>query len=469
MRVPVPEEVLPAAELGRVHFVGIGGAGLSAIARLMNEQGVGVSGSDQQDSKLLAELRAEGIDCYSAHHADNVAGKDTVIVSTAIGEGNPEVIAARASGLRLWPRSTGLMSAMMNDERIAVAGTHGKTTTTAMLTLAMHAADKDVSFSIGAHVPALGTNARRGSAGIMVVESDESDGAFLHYAPHRAIITNIDADHLDSWQTEAAYEAAFASFAQSVAGDVVVCADDPGCRRLIQAQPRRLIPVGFGDKASIKGRNLQVTAQGTRFDVELPGHDAIEVSLVVSGAHYAVDALLALVCAWRSGADPLAAARGLADYTGASRRMEFKGHVAGVSVTDSYAHHPTEIAADLAAARAIAGDRRLVVVFQPHLVSRTRVFGQRMGEELSQADAVWVADIYLAREEADPKVDANLVVEAVTGVPASAGGPVEGLAERLLSQVRSGDYVLTLGAGDITKVGPELLDLLAKQGAAGGA
>ena len=462
MKIAVPHEVLSADQLGSVHFIGIGGAGLSGIARLMHQQGVAVSGSDQNDSKILDALRAEGIECFVGHRAANVAGRDTVIASTAVGEDNPEIVATLAAGLRLWPRSTGLMSAMLRDTRIAVAGTHGKTTTTAMLTLAMQAAGVDVSFAIGAEVPVLGANARRGTSEVMVVESDESDGAFLHYAPHAAIITNIDADHLDSWNTVEAYEEAFARFVDSVSGDVVVCADDPGCQRLKAVRPDRIVTVGFAGEADVRGRDLVVSAEGTTFSVDLPDGQSHEISLAVSGAHYAVDALLAFVCAWRRGADPQALARGLASYTGASRRMEFKGEVAQISVTDSYAHHPTEIAADVAAARAIAGDRRLVVVFQPHLVSRTKIFGERMGRELSAADVVWVADIYLAREEPDPSVSSQLVVNAIAGTDVTAGGSVSDLAERLLPHLRSGDYVLTLGAGDVTTVGPRLLELLAE-------
>ncbi|TXJ07517.1 MAG: UDP-N-acetylmuramate--L-alanine ligase [Aeromicrobium sp.] len=463
MRVLVPDSIPPVTELGSVHFVGIGGAGLSAIARLLKQQGVDVSGSDQQESDVLSALRSEGIECFPEHQAANVAGKDTVIVSTAVPETNPEVVAAVNAGARLWPRSAGLMAAMRDETRLSVAGTHGKTTTTSMLTLALHAAGIDASFAIGADVPALGTNARRGSVGVIAVESDESDGAFLHYAPDLAIITNIDADHLDTWGTPEAYEAAFAQFVDTVAGPVVVCADDDGCQRLVARTPGRCITTGFGANADVCGRDLRVTATGTEFSVDLPDRRRCDIRLSVSGQHYAVDALLAFVLAIEFGAEPELAARGLARYTGASRRMEFKGEVGQISVTDSYAHHPTEIAADLAAARAIAGSRRLVVVFQPHLVSRTRIFAEHMGRELAVADLVGVADIYLAREAADPEVTPQLVLDAVDGVESFAAGSIDGLAQRLVGRLLQGDYVLTLGAGDITKVGPELLDLLANK------
>lgn len=460
MKIELPEQVVAADQLGAVHFIGIGGAGLSGIARLMHQQGVKVSGSDQNDSDIMASLRSEGIECFVGHRRENVVGSDTVIASTAVPENNPEIIAALAAGIRLWPRSAGLMSAMLSDTRMAVAGTHGKTTTTAMLTLAMRAASVDVSFAIGAEVRALGTNARRGTAGIMVVESDESDGAFLHYAPHTAIITNIDADHLDSWGTVEAYETAFLTFVDSVSGEVIASADDEGCQRLIAQRPNRITSVGFTSDADISGRDLVVSSEGTRFWVDVPQGPSLEIVLAVSGAHYAIDALLAFVCGWRAGADPQELARGLSGYTGASRRMEFKGEAGGISVTDSYAHHPTEIAADVAAARAMAADRRLVVVFQPHLVSRTRVFGARMGHELSAADLVCVADIYLARESPDPGVSSELVAQAIEGPPVVAGGPITGLVERLMPHLEPGDFVLTLGAGDITTVGPALLETL---------
>ncbi len=466
MRIDVPDHVAPADQLGRVHFIGIGGAGLSAIARLMAQGGVQVSGSDAADSPLIAALRSEGITCHVGHDAAHLAGVDTVVATTAVREDNPEVVEALRLGLRLWPRSAGLQSVLLGHRVVAVAGTHGKTTTTAMLTCALQATGADPSFAIGAQVASLGTNARRGTGEVLVAEADESDGAFLVYTPAGAVVTNVDADHLDQWGTEQAYADAFARFVGGVDDFVVLGVDDPATATLA-AHTRPEVDVwtaGFDASARVRGTDLRVEAESTTFAVLLDDAPLVEVRLAVPGRHYAIDALLALAAGLALGHDAHRLAAGLADYTGAARRMQLLGESCGVRVYDSYAHHPTEIAADLAAARAIAAGDRLVVAFQPHLVSRTRLHGERMGHELAVADEVVVADIYLAREDPDPAVTSALVVDAAATVmdPAlvSGGGPVAGLAEVLVPRLRDGDLLLTLGAGDITTVGPAVLSLL---------
>jgi UDP-N-acetylmuramate--alanine ligase len=464
MRIPVPSTIPPSAELGAVFFVGIGGAGLSAIARLMAQQGIAVSGSDAVDSAVLRALRAEGITCHVGHDGAHLAGVDTVIASTAVRDDNPEIVEALRRGLRLWPRSAGLRSVMEGRRTVAVAGTHGKTTTTAMLTCALLEAGAEPSFAIGAEVASLGANARLGAGDLFVAEADESDGAFLVYAPEGAVVTNVDADHLDNYGTVEAYDAAFATFVSTVGRFVVLDADDRGARGLeapARAQGLEVLMAGFGDDADLRGSDLVVDGTSSTFTVSREGVELARVRLAVPGAHYAKDALLAIGAGLLLGHDPGALARGLARYTGAARRMQLLGSAGGVRVYDSYAHHPPEIAADLAAARAIAGDDRVVVAYQPHLVSRTRLFGAQMGRALSAADVVLVADIYLAREDADPAVTSALVVAAVEGPPASSAGPVGDLPAALRTVLRPGDLLLTLGAGDITTVGPAVLADLA--------
>ncbi|MEH3034198.1 MAG: UDP-N-acetylmuramate--L-alanine ligase [Aeromicrobium erythreum] len=466
MRVDVPTDIPPADAIGAVHLVGIGGAGLSAIARLMAQQGVRVSGSDAHDSAVLQALRAEGIDARVGHAAEQVADVDTVVVSTAVRDDNPEVVEARRRGLRLWPRSAGLASVMAGRRTIAVAGTHGKTTTTAMLTCALRGAGLDPSFAIGAEVATLGTNAALGSGDLLVAEADESDGAFLVYHPAVAVVTNVDADHLDVWGTEEAYAAAFDRFVGTVGELLVVNVDDPGSAALAPVGRARgidVVTVGLdpaGDPDLLVD-DVDVRAGRTSFTGVARDGSRTPVVLAVTGAHYALDAALALATGRRLGAAADGLAVGLGSYRGARRRMEPVGSAGGVEVVDSYAHHPTEIRADLAAARAVADGRRLVVVFQPHLVSRTRRHGAEMGRELSAADEVVVADLYLAREDPDPAVTAQLVVDAVDGPPARPGGPVTDLPAALAPTLRPGDLVLTLGAGDVTTVGPALLALLA--------
>jgi len=460
MRIPVPDEIPPVHGLGHVHFIGVGGAALSAIARLMAQQGVVVSGSDAADSRVLEALRAEGIACFVGHAPEQLGDADTVVASTAVREDNPEVLEAQRRGLRLWPRSAGLRSVMAGRRTIAVAGTHGKTTTTAMLTNALVAAGADPTFAIGAEVAGLGTNARVGGGDLMVAEADESDGAFLVYEPEGAVVTNVDADHLDIWGTEEAYAAAFEEFVGTIGSFLVLGVDDPGARALVEvarARDLHVVTAGLTDAAALRAVDVVIAEGRTTFTAERHGHPLVDVELAVPGAHYAQDALLALATGLVLGHDAEALASGLASYTGAARRMEHVGDAGGVRVYDSYAHHPTEIRADLAAARALAGDGRLVVAYQPHLVSRTRLFGAAMGRELSAADLVVVADLYLAREDPDPAVTAQLVVDAVEGPPAFAGGPVETLHVRLAGELAPGDLLLTLGAGDITTVGPRVV------------
>ncbi|HEY0951022.1 UDP-N-acetylmuramate--L-alanine ligase [Nocardioides sp.] len=444
MRLPVPEEMLPADRLGRVHFVGIGGAGLSAIARIMLARGVPVSGSDGTDSPTLEALRALGARVHLGHDAVHVHDVDTLVVSTAVHEDNPEYLEAVRQGLRVLPRSAALASVMAGRRVIAVAGTHGKTTTTSLLTVALQAAGADPAYAIGGDLAATGVNAADGSGDLFVAEADESDGAFLHYAPYAAIVTNIEADHLDQWGTPEAYAAAFDEFADTLDPDgfLVCVADDPGAAALAErhrAAGRRVVTVSGQDAAALDG-----------------------VTLWSPGEHYRADALAALAAGVELGYRAEDLVRGLTSYTGTKRRMERKGEAAGVRVYDSYAHHPTEIAGDLQAARAVAGEGRVLVAFQPHLVSRTRIFGAAMGAALGAADEVVVLDVYLAREEADP---------AVTGASVAAGVPLppervayapdlESAAAELVSRARPGDLVLTLGAGTVTQVGPRVLELL---------
>jgi UDP-N-acetylmuramate--alanine ligase len=453
MKLPVPEVIPAAAELGRVHLVGIGGAGLSGIARLMHQAGIVVSGSDANDSAVLQALRREGIAAEVGHDVSHLDGVDTVIATTAAREDNPEIVAAVERGLRLWPRSAGLQSVLVGRSVVAIAGTHGKTTTTAMATVALQEAGLDPTFAIGAEVESLGTNARLGTGPVAVVEADESDGAFLVYHPDVAVVTNVDADHLDHWGTEEAYEAAFAEFARRAP---VTIADRPELAD---------VTAGFFDGATVRGHDLSVQGTRTRFRVDARGDDLGWVELAVPGRHYAQDALYALAVGLELGADPTALVRGLARHRGAKRRMELIGEAAGVRVYDSYAHHPSEIRGDLEAARSIAGEGRLVVCFQPHLVSRTRIFGAEMGAALGAADEVVVLDVYVAREDPDPAVTGATVADAVP-LPAEQ---VAYVADRsravptLLERARPGDVVLTLGAGDVTTLAPQLVAALGER------
>jgi UDP-N-acetylmuramate--alanine ligase len=470
MRVPVPDELLPADRLGRVHFVGIGGAGLSGIARIMLARGIPVSGSDAKESRVLDALRALGARCYVGHAASQVADADTLVVSTAVREDNPEVVEATARGLRLLPRSAALESVMEGRKVVAVAGTHGKTTTTSLLTVALQHCAADPSFAIGGELNESGSNAHDGSGEVFVAEADESDGAFLVYSPFGALVTNVEADHLDNYGTEEAYHEAFTAFLDRIdpSGFLVACVDDDGAADLArQARDKGLDVTGVGESphADLRAENLTFAGSTSTFTVVDRGRRLGEVTLQIPGRHYVLDALAALAAGLRLGFPFADLRRGLQAFSGTRRRMELKGEVGGVRVYDSYAHHPNEIAGDLQAARSLAGDGRVVVGFQPHLVSRTKIFGPAMGEALGAADEVVVMDVYVAREDPEPGIDGGLVASHVPIDPAHVHfEPSWSKTPALLvERARPGDLVLTLGAGDVTLVGPEVLDLLAER------
>ncbi len=475
MKVPVPDELLPAERLGRVHFVGIGGAGLSAIARLMLARGVRVSGSDGVDSPTLQRLRDLGARVHVGHDAAHLRGPDhaadTLVVSTAVREDNPEYLEAVAQGLRVLPRSAALSAVMAGRRVLAVAGTHGKTTTTSLLTVALQAAGADPTYAVGGELAQTGTNAEEGSSDLFVAEADESDGAFLVYEPYAAIVTNVEADHLDNWGTEEAYRAAFDRFADRVDPDgfLVCVVDDEGAAALAACAARagrRVVTVGESADAEVRAVDLVFEGTTSAFTVLDGERELGRVTLQIPGRHYVLDALAALTVGLRLGLDFDRLRAGLEGFAGTRRRMERKGEVGGVRVYDSYAHHPVEIAGDLQAARAVAGAGRVVVAFQPHLVSRTRIFGTAMGEALGAADEVVVLPLYLAREAADPAVTAALVADAVPLPPERVvqAGDLPDAARELVSRARPGDLVLTLGAGSVTEVGPLVLDLLGSGG-----
>ncbi len=467
MKVPVPDVLPPADRLGRVHFVGIGGAGLSGIARIMLARGITVSGSDAKDSRTLVALRALGATCHLGHDAANLGDADTVVVSTAVRDSNPEVVEALRRGLLLLPRSAALESVMQGRRVVAVAGTHGKTTTTSLLTVALQHCGADPSFAIGGDLNETGSNAHDGSGELFVAEADESDGAFLVYSPYAALVTNVEADHLDNYGTAEAYREAFDVFADRVDRDgfLVVCADDPGADALglrAREQGRTVVRVGEREGADVRAVGLSFAGSTSTFTVHDGGVELGEVRLQIPGRHYVLDALSALACGLRLGFAFADLARGLGAFSGTRRRMELKGQAGGVRVYDSYAHHPAEITGDLQAARSLAGDGRVVVAFQPHMVSRTRIFGEEMGVALGAADDVVVMDIYVAREDPEPGVTGGLVAQAVPLPPEHVvfERSWSAVAGHLASRARPGDLVLTLGAGDVTLLGPEVLELL---------
>jgi UDP-N-acetylmuramate--alanine ligase len=460
-----PAEAVSFAELGRVHFVGIGGAGMSGIARVMLARGVQVSGSDKAESATLKELESLGARVHVGHDAANLGDAATLVVSSAIREDNPELAEARRRGLRVVHRA-GALAALASGRRvIAVTGTHGKTTTTSMIATILLGAGAAPSYVIGGTLASTGVNAADGPGGDFVVEADESDGSFIMLSPDAAVITNVDADHLDNYGTVEAYRASFTAFGDRIApgGLLVICADDPGAAAVAaHGRSRGLRVRTYGESAGADYRVSQIAVSGmtTAFSV-IHGPDTLMARVGVPGRHNALNGTAALAAAIELGVPPEATLAALAGYRGAARRLEPKGEAHGVRVLDTYAHHPVELAADLAAAREIAGEAgasegRVIAVFQPHLYSRTRIFAAEFGAALGLADVAVVLDVYAAREDPEPGVTGRLVADAVPGgaryVPLAADIP-----RAVAAIARPGDLVLTMGAGDVTRLGPLIL------------
>jgi len=452
-----------------VHLVGIGGAGMSGIARIMLARGMAVSGSDSRDSPALAALRGLGATVHVGHRGGNLGpAVGTVVVSTAIREANPELVEARRRGLPVLHRAAALAALMAGRRRVAVAGTHGKTSTTAMLTVAAQACGADPGYAIGGDLAGSGTNASDGGGELFVAEADESDGSFLLLSPDAAVVTNVEADHLDQHGTPEAVAAAFDRFAERVAPDgfLVTCADDPGARRLAAAAarlPRRVRSYGESAGADLRLAELALSPSGGSYLAVLDGTALARVRVAVPGRHMALNSAAALLAGLELGLPAAGLVAGLAGYRGVRRRFELKGTAAGVRVYDDYAHHPTEVAAQLWAARLVAGDGRLVVAFQPHLFSRTAAFAPEFGAALGLADEVVVLDVYPAREDPVPGVTGKLVADAV---PLPAGRvrfepDRSAVAGEVAGRARAGDLVITMGAGDVTTLGPAVLDRLA--------
>ncbi len=459
------DELLRLLRNGPVHVVAAGGAGMSALVRLLLDDGVTVSGSDSRDSATLQDLRARGADVHVGHDAAQVADAALVVVSTAVREDNPEVVAALAAGVPVVHRSVALAGLMHGDTVVAVAGTHGKTTTTSMVTVAARAAGLDPSYAIGGDMVADRVNARRGSDPVFVAEADESDGSFLAYRPDVAVVSNVEADHLDHHGTVEAYVAVFDAFLDRIdeGGVLVACADDAGSAALAERAAAK------GIRVRRYGRRATAPSDATLLDyrpaeggglarVSLDGQE-IEIGVAVPGEHMAGNALAALLAGLELGAPLAELGEGIAAFGGVRRRFEYKGAVGGVRVYDDYAHHPTEVDAQLRAVRPAAAGGRVVVVFQPHMYSRTETFAAEFATALGLADEVVVLDVFGAREEPRPGVTGALIADAVP-LPAERvhyEPAFDKVPELLAGLLTAGDLVLTMGAGDVTMLGPEVL------------
>lgn len=464
-------EVPPAAELGRVHFIAIGGAGMSAVARMMLQAGVPVSGSDARESAALRDLERAGATVSVGHAAGHVADADTVVVSSAIRDDNVELVTARERGARVLHRSQGLAALTAGRSVVAVAGANGKSTTTSMMVVALALAEADPAYASGAEIPQLGTNAALGRGRHIVIEADESDGSFVVYRPAVAIVTNVQPDHLDFHGDFAGVEAAYRRFVDTMSLDglVVACADDPGALRLAEyarGTGRVVVTYGSSERADVCFVEDAMTETGSRARLS-DGAQELDLTLQVPGRHNLENATGAFVALTRGcGLAPSVALTGLASFTGAARRFESHGDHTGVRIIDDYAHNAPKVSAAVRTGAELAARRggRLIVVFQPHLFSRTRDFAAGFAEGLAPADEAVLLDIYGAREEAIDGVSSELIAEPLAAAPGERivhrAASFEAALGMVVAAARPRDVVMTIGAGDVTTLAPRIATAL---------
>jgi UDP-N-acetylmuramate--alanine ligase len=445
----------------RLHFVGIGGIGMSGLAELLKSVGLDVTGSDLALSETTLRLKSLGIQVHQGHRAENTAGADVVIYSSAVNEGNPEVVAARSAGLPVIKRAEMLAEIMRVKRGIAISGAHGKTTTTSMTGAILMAAGLDPTIIVGGRMREVGT-ARLGHGEYLVAEADEFDRSFLALSPMLAVVNNIDLEHLDTYRDLADIQETFARFARSVPffGAAILGLDDPNVQEIRPLVSRRVVTFGLTPQADVTVRDLALERTGSRF-VATAGRDFMgAVSLKVPGLHNVKNALAALAVARELSIPFGIASRALGEFAGVIRRFEKKGERDGVVVVDDYAHHPTEVAATLAAARQAYPERRVVALFQPHLYSRTKDFAATFGAVFLNADVLYVAPIYGSREAPREGVTGALVADAATARGHRAARFIANRAEIgkvLEEELKEGDLLLTMGAGDVNQFGEEFL------------
>ena len=448
----------------KVHFIGIGGAGMSALAKILVEKGYEVSGSDMKESTMTGILRDLGAKIFIGHKAENVVGAEAIVVSSAIREENPEVVEANRLGLKRLHRSDVNAFLINNCKGIAVAGAHGKTTTTSMIGVSLDYEGVSPSIIIGGEVDYLGSNAKLGTSDYLVSEADESDGTFLKYHPYIGIVTNIENDHMDHYGTMENIIKAFRQFLDQVRDDgwAVVCSDNDHIRDILPEVQCKVITYGMNQSADYMAANVQTTASETTFEVVHKGEKLGQVRLNVPGMHNVLNAMACVVTGITLGLSVDQMAEGLTVFNGAKRRFQTKGKVNDIWVVDDYAHHPTEIATTIKAARQTQ-PKRLVCAFQPHRYSRTQLLQKEYGSCFAGADLLVLTDVYSAGEDPIPGVDGELLVQEVarqTGQNTVYIKDKKEIAQYLKSIAQPGDLIMTMGAGDIVKCGEELVELL---------
>ena len=451
----------------RIHFIGVGGSGMSGLAEVLLNMGYQVSGSDLKATDVTDRLVSLGGRVFTSHAASNVEGVQVVVYSSAIKPDNPELTRARADGIPVIPRADMLAELMRMKYGVAVGGSHGKTTTTSMVATVLQRGGLDPTIVVGGRLRTLGSNAKLGHGRFLVAEADESDGSFLRLAPAVTVVTNIDREHLDHYQDLDDVRQAFTYFANRVPfyGVAVLCVDDEHVRSILPQVTKRHILYGTRPEAEIRGSALDLLPQGSRFRVEAAGRSLGAIELQVPGRHNALNALAAVAVGLELEIAFAHIAEALAGFHGVGRRFELKGEIGGVRVIDDYGHHPTEIAATLAAAKGLGG--RVLVVFQPHRFTRTQLLQEEFGRCFADADRAWVLDVYAAGEAPIPGISGRTVVDSARAQGAAHvdSAPTAGQAvEAVVAEARAGDVVLTLGAGDVSKLGEILLSALQRSG-----
>jgi len=447
----------------RIHFVGIGGIGMSGIAEVLLNLGYAVSGSDLRSSEITRRLAGLGGRIETGHDAAHVGDADVVVISSAVRRDNPELVEARARKVPIIPRAEMLAELMRLKLGIAIAGSHGKTTTTSMAAHLLAHAGLDPTAVVGGKVNAFGSNAKLGKGEYMVVEADESDGSFLHISPTIAVVTNIDPEHLDHWKTEEALRQGFISFVNRVPfyGLAILCIDHPTVQGLLPEVGKRYVTYGESQQADFRAERIEVSGHAVHFDASRRGQPLGRFEMAMVGRHNALNALAVIALADELGIDPDTTRAAFKAFQGVQRRFTIRGEAGGITVVDDYGHHPAEIRATLRGAREAFG-RRVVCVFQPHRYTRTRDLHGEFATAFNDADVLLLTDVYAAGEEPLAGVTAERLVEAVRGCGHRDAHhlPRAGLAAAARGRLLPGDIVITLGAGDITQVGAELLGLL---------
>lgn len=448
-------------KFGAVHFIGIGGSGMSGIARILIGMGHSVTGSDLRESSNVAALRELGAKIYIGHDQSHLGNTDTVVVTSALWPTNPEYLLAKEKGIPVIHRSQALAKLASSKRLISVAGAHGKTTSTGMVITALIAMGQDPSFVNGGVINSVGQSSDSGSGELFVIEADESDGSFLHYDTAISLITNVDPDHLDHYGSIEAFHQVFADFANKSKELVVISSDDQGAKKVAKLVTRPMITFGEAMDSTVRVQNIK---QDARVSFELVYKDEVSsATLILAGRHNALNAAGAVATLIGLGFDFEASLREVAKFEGTERRFELHGQERGVSVYDDFAHHPTEVEAALNGARAVVGSGKLITVFQPHLYSRTRLFAKEFAEVLAKSDEVVLLDIYAAREDPEPGVTGELILNNFSDRKRIHYAPNwDDASAMAASLAQAGDLIVTMGCGDVYRMVPQLLQELKK-------